>query len=178
MSADPLARFGEVPQFTLTSDDMTDGAPLAAGQFATAAGGGNSSPQLSWSGFPAETKSFAVTVHDPDAPTGAGFWHWAVFNLPVSCTSLPAGAGDLGGAGLPDRAVMLPNEMRQAAFAGAAPPEGTGAHRYQFIVHAVDVPSLDVDSQATPTVLSFNLHFHVLARAVLEATGAFGGANG
>ncbi|RNE67016.1 YbhB/YbcL family Raf kinase inhibitor-like protein [Cryobacterium tepidiphilum] len=178
MSADPLARFGEVPQFTVTSEDMTDGAPLAAAQFDASSGGGNTSPQLSWSGFPPETKSFAVTAYDPDAPTGSGFWHWAVFNLPASCTSLPAGAGEQGGAGLPDGAVMLPNELRQPAFTGAAPPEGTGTHRYQFIVHAVDGPSLDIDSQATPAVLGFNLHFHVLARAVLEATGAFGGATG
>lgn len=174
---DPLARFGAVPQFTLTSADMTDGAPLFAAQFGVDAGGSGQSPQLSWSGFPPETRSFAITVYDPDAPTGSGFWHWAVANLPVSLTSLPTDAGSPSSEALPPEALVLPNETRQAAFAGAGPPEGTGTHRYQFIVHAVDVPTLDLDPQSTPAVLGFNLHFHTLARAVLEATGTFGGAH-
>ncbi|TFD32313.1 YbhB/YbcL family Raf kinase inhibitor-like protein [Cryobacterium cryoconiti] len=173
---DPLARFGEVPLFTLTSSDMTDGAPLDAAQYGTGSGGRNLSPQLEWSGFPAGTKSFAVTVYDPDAPTGSGFWHWAVFNLPADCTSLPEAAGALQGRLLPTGAVTLPNEGRQPAFVGAGPPAGTGTHRYQFIVHAVDVARLDIDPDSTPAVLGFNLHFHTLARAVLEATGVHGGA--
>ncbi|MFO7688952.1 MAG: YbhB/YbcL family Raf kinase inhibitor-like protein [Cryobacterium sp.] len=155
---------------------MTPGAPLAAAQFSPDAGGGGQSPQLSWSGFPAGTRSFAVTVYDPDAPTGSGFWHWALCNLPVNVTALAAGAGAAGSAHLPEAARVLRNELREAGFAGAAPPEGTGTHRYQFIVHAVDVPVLDLDPESTPAVLGFNLHFHTLARAVLEATGAFGGA--
>ena len=174
---DPLDRFGTVPQFTLDSTDMTHGAPLKAAQFGPDAGGLGQSPQLSWSGFPAETQSFAVTMYDPDAPTGSGFWHWAGYNLPVSTTALAADAGAAGSAGLPEVARVLRNEMREAAFAGAGPPPGTGTHRYQFIVHAVDVASLDLDPQSTPAVLGFNLHFHTLARAVLEATGEFGGAD-
>ena len=173
---DPLARFCEVPLFTLTSTDMTDGAPLAAAQFGLGSGGRNVSPHLEWSGFPAGTKSFAVTVYDPDAPTGSGYWHWAVFNLPATCTSLPAGAGAPGGRLLPAGAVTLPNEARRPAFVGAGPPAGTGTHRYQFIVYAVDVARLDVDPDSTPAVLGFNLHSHTLGRAVLEATGVFGGA--
>jgi len=176
MTQDPLARFGEVPQFTLTSTDMADGQPLSAPQYGSDAGGEDRSPQLSWSGFPAGTKSFAVTMYDPDAPTGSGFWHWAVGNLSPSVTSLPAGAGAPGGAALPPEAFTLPNETRQAAFVGAGPPPGTGTHRYQFIVHAVDVERLELDPQSTPAVLGFNLHFHTLARAVLEATGVAGGA--
>jgi hypothetical protein len=175
---DPLARFGEVPLFTVTSTDLTDGAPLPAAQFDEAAGGRNTSPQLSWFGFPPETKSFAITAYDPDAPTGSGYWHWAVFNVPASVTSLEAGAGARGSTLLPSGAITLPNETREPEYIGAGPPEGTGTHRYQFIVHAVDVEDLGVDSQATPAVLGFNLHFHVLARAVLEATGEFGGAAG
>lgn len=176
-STDPLAKFNEVPLFTLTSTDMTDGAPLAAAQYGAASGGTNTSPQLSWSGFPPETKSFAVTVYDPDAPTGSGYWHWAAFNLPASVTSLATGAGARDSGLLPKGAILLPNDSGEADFAGAGPPEGTGTHRYQFIVHAVDVPTLDVDSKSTPAVLGFNLYFHVLARAVIEATGAFGGAS-
>lgn len=173
---DPLARFGEVPLFTLSSTDMTAEAPLAAAQYGRGSGGANISPQLSWSGFPPETKSFAVTVYDPDAPTGSGYWHWAVFNLPASVTTLEAGAGAPGGRLLPRGAVTLPNGAGQRAFVGAGPPAGTGTHRYQFIVHAVDLARLDVDPESTPAVLGFNLHFHTLARAVLEATGVYGGA--
>ncbi|TFC50075.1 YbhB/YbcL family Raf kinase inhibitor-like protein [Cryobacterium sp. TMT2-17-1] len=173
---DPLARFGAVPLFTLTSTDMTEGVPLTAAQYGTGSGGRNLSPHLEWSGFPADTKSFAVTLYDPDAPTGSGFWHWAVVNLPADCVALPADAGAPGGRLLPRGAVTLPNEGRQSAFVGASPPAGTGTHRYQFIVHAVDVARLDIDPDSTPAVLGFNLHFHTLARAVLEATGVHGGA--
>jgi hypothetical protein len=169
---DPLARFGEVPQFSLTSSDMTDGGPLRSAQYGADAGGADVSPQLSWRGFPAETQSFALTVFDPDAPTGSGFWHWAVANLPVSVTELSAGVQSL-----PAGSLVLPNELRLTSFSGAAPPPETGTHRYQFIVHALDVPTLDLDPQSTPGVLGFNLHFHTLARAVLEATGVAGGAS-
>ncbi|MDJ0377521.1 YbhB/YbcL family Raf kinase inhibitor-like protein [Cryobacterium sp. PH31-L1] len=172
MTNDPLARFGEVPQFSLSSTDMTDGAPLGPAQYGADAGGADVSPQLSWSGFPAETQSFALTVYDPDAPTGSGFWHWAVANLPASVTDLAAGIDTL-----PAGSLVLPNEVRLSSFIGAGPPPGTGTHRYQFIVHSVDVPTLDLDSQSTPAVLGFNLHFHTLARAVLEATGVAGGAS-
>jgi len=184
VTQDPLAIFTEVPQFSLTSTDMTDGDALRPAQYSADSGGADVSPQLSWWGFPPETQSFAVTVFDPDAPTGSGFWHWAVLNLPVSVTNLAAGAGaadggsaaSAAGSGLPEGALTLPNEMRLTSFSGAAPPPDTGTHRYQFIVHAVDVPTLDLDPQSTPGVLGFNLHFHTLARAVLEATGVAGGA--
>ncbi|MDH6235541.1 YbhB/YbcL family Raf kinase inhibitor-like protein [Cryobacterium sp. CG_9.6] len=177
MTIDPLARFGEVPQFTLTSTDMTDAAPLFAPQYGAASGGEDHSPELTWTGFPPETKSFAVTMYDPDAPTGSGFWHWAIYNLPVSVTSLAAGAGAAASPLLPPEARTLPNETRQRSFVGAGPPPGTGTHRYQFIVHALDVESLELDPESTPAVLGFNAHFHVLGRAVLEATGVAGGAD-
>lgn len=172
MTNDPLARFGAVPQFSLTSTDMTDGGPLRPAQYGVGAGGTDVSPQLSWTGFPPETQSFALTVYDPDAPTGSGYWHWAVANLPVSVTELSAGVD-----ALPAGSLVLPNEQRLTSFSGAAPPPGTGTHRYQFIVHAVDVAGFELDAQATPAVLGFNLHFHTLARAVLEATGVAGGAS-
>jgi Raf kinase inhibitor-like YbhB/YbcL family protein len=173
---DPFARFGAVPQFSLASSVMSDGGPLAAAQYGSGAGGQDVSPDLSWSGFPAETQSFALTVYDPDAPTGSGYWHWAVFNIPATVTGLPTGAGVENSPLLPAGAVVMPNETRQPAYIGASPPAGTGTHRYQFVVHALDVASLDVDPQGTPAVLGFNVHFHTLARAVLEATGVAGGA--
>ncbi|GAB3582581.1 YbhB/YbcL family Raf kinase inhibitor-like protein [Leifsonia lichenia] len=169
-----MERFGAVPQFTVTSDDVAQDTPLAAAQWGAGGGGGDISPQLSWSGFPSETKSFAVTIHDPDAPTGSGFWHWAVFNIPADVTSLDANAGAEGGANLPQGAAMLSNELRSKSFTGAGPPPGTGTHHYNVIVHALDVDHLDLDQESTPAVLGFNAHFHSLARAVITPTATAG----
>ncbi|MBL3685507.1 YbhB/YbcL family Raf kinase inhibitor-like protein [Leucobacter zeae] len=175
-AVNPYAVMRQVPEFVLSSADIQDGEPLPAEVYAAHAGGANRSPQLSWSGFPEGTRSFAVTCFDPDAPTGSGFWHWAVANLPASTTSLPAGAGDPGSGLLPEGAVTMPNEQREPAFTGAAPPEGTGVHHYWFVVHALDVERIDVDPQATPAVLGFMMRDAVLARAVIVATGEFDGA--
>ena len=177
---DPYAGMRSVPAFVLTSDDIQDGEPLPAEVYAEYAGGSNHSPQLTWAGFPAETKSFAVTCFDPDAPTGSGFWHWSVANIPATVTSLPTNAGAAPGTPgselLPEGAITMPNEMRESAFTGAAPPEHTGVHHYWFVVHALDVDRIEVDPQATPAVMGFVMRDHVLARAVIVATGAFGDA--
>ncbi|WP_020669274.1 YbhB/YbcL family Raf kinase inhibitor-like protein [Amycolatopsis nigrescens] len=160
-----------VPSFTVRSDDLSDGQTLAAPQLSGlfgVPGGEDVSPHLAWSGFPAETKSFAVTCFDPDAPTASGFWHWAVFDLPASVTELATGAGD--GSGLPDSAITLSNDGGVRRFLGAAPPPGHGPHRYLFVVHAVDVESLGI-SDGTPAFLGFNLFSHTLARATL--TGVY-----
>ncbi len=159
----------QVPGFELTSTDVTDGAPLPSPQVSgvMGAGGEDRSPQLSWSGFPEGTRSFAVTVYDPDAPTHSGFWHWAVANIPVSVTELPSGASD---GGLPEGAVQLRNDAGIAGYVGAAPPAGHGPHRYFIAVHAVDVERLDVTPDASPAFLGFNLFSHTLARAVLVGT--------
>ena len=172
----PYAGMRAVPSFTLTSTEIQDGEPLPAEVYAEGAGGSNRSPQLAWSGFPEGTKSFAVTCFDPDAPTGSGFWHWAVANIPASVTELGPDAGALGGAGLPAGATLMPNETRELAFTGAAPPEGTGVHHYWFVVHALDVERVEVDPQATPAVMGFMMRDAVLARAIIVATGEFGGA--
>jgi Raf kinase inhibitor-like YbhB/YbcL family protein len=163
---DPFARLPQVPSFTLTSTNVEDGKPLSAGQKA----GGDASPQLTWSGAPAETRSYAVTVYDPDAPTGSGFWHWAVAGIPASTTSLPEGAGDDTGSGLPDSAVQYPNDARLARYIGAAPPAGHGEHRYFITVHALDVDDLGVPADATPALLGFTMAGHILGRATLVGT--------
>jgi len=169
----PFARLPEVPSFTLTSTTVEDGKPLAppqlSGMFGMP-GGQDASPQLTWSGAPAGTKSYAVTVYDPDAPTGSGFWHWAVANLPATTTSLPEGAGDDTGAGLPAGAVQLPNDARAARYLGAAPPAGHGEHRYFITVHALGTDDIGVPADATPAMLGFTMAGHILARATLVAT--------
>lgn len=172
----PYALMREVPEFELSSTDIQHGEPLPAEQYGEHAGGQNLSPQLSWSEFPEETQSFAVTCYDPDAPTGSGFWHWAVANIPASVTTLPAGAGSLGSTDLPEGSLTLPNETREPAFTGSAPPEHTGVHHYWFVVHALSVPHLDVDPQSTPAVLGFTMRDVTLARAIIVATAEFGAA--
>jgi Raf kinase inhibitor-like YbhB/YbcL family protein len=131
------------------------------------AGGEDRSPHLTWSGFPPDTQSFAVTVYDPDAPTASGFWHWAVANIPASVSELPAGAGSPGGPGLPPGAVTVGNDAALRQYVGAAPPPGHGPHRYFTVVHAVDVPSLDLPEEARPAYLGMQLFTHTLARAML-----------
>jgi Raf kinase inhibitor-like YbhB/YbcL family protein len=170
---DPFARLPEAPSFTLTSDNVADGEPLPAAQLSGmfgVPGGRDASPQLSWSGAPEGTKGYAVTVYDPDAPTGSGFWHWAVANIPADVTSLPEGAGDDTGSGLPESAVQLPNDARAARFVGGAPPAGHGPHRYFVTVTALDVVDLGVPADATPAYLGFTMAGHVLGRAWLVAT--------
>ncbi len=169
MSYNPYERLPQVPSFEVTSENVKDGEKLSnphvSGVFG--AGGEDVSPQLSWSGFPEGTKSFAVTMYDPDAPTASGFWHWAVTDIPVSTTSLPRGAGDDTGSGLPAGAFQLKGDAGAARYIGAAPPSGHGKHRYFIVVHAVDVESLGLGKDATPAVLGFNLFFHTLGRATL-----------
>ena len=153
-----------VPSFTVTSDDVTDGHPLKDDQVAAA---GNTSPQLSWSGAPEGTKSFVVTCFDPDAPTPSGFWHWDLVDIPADVTSLATGAAS---GDLPAGAFHVRNDGGEAGFMGAAPPQGDHPHRYFFVVHAVQEETLGVDADASNAVVSFNLAFKTLGRAILHGT--------
>lgn len=163
---DPYTLLPAVPAFTVTSADVTDGRPLKDDQVAAL---GNTSPQLSWSDVPEGTRSFTVTCFDPDAPTPSGFWHWVLVDLPADVTSLDAGAG-AEGADLPGNAFMCRNDGGGKAFMGAAPPAGDQVHRYYFVVHAVKEDTLGVDSDASPAVVSFNLAFKTLGRAIIHGT--------
>lgn len=152
--------------FTLTSNGFSDGDTLPDAQVQAK---DNLSPHLAWSGAPEGTRSYAVTVFDPDAPTGSGFWHWTVANIPVDVTELPAGAGSLKGA-LPPGAVSGRTDFGEPGFGGAAPPPGHGPHRYVFTVFAVDQETLPVTENDTGAKYGFNLHFHTLAKASITAT--------
>jgi len=163
---DPYSLMPALPSFTLTSQDVTDGQPLKQDQVHA---GGNTSPQLSWSGAPEGTKSYVVPCFDPDAPTPSGFWHWALVDVPADVTELPAGAG-AADAELPGKAFHVASDFGTKDFGGAAPPAGDQVHRYYFVVHAVGEETLGVDDGVTPAVVSFNLAFKALARAVLVGT--------
>ncbi len=130
--------------------------------------GDNVSPQLSWSGAPAQTKSYAVTVYDPDAPTGSGWWHWTLVNIPATTTSLAAGAGSPD-AKLPEGEVSGRNDFGTVGYGGACPPVGDKPHRYRFTVWALKVPHLDVDANSSGALVGYMLHFNSLAHATLTA---------
>ena len=147
--------------FSLTSNDFKDGDILPDAQVQAK---GNTSPHLAWSGSPEGTKSFAVTCFDPDAPTGSGFWHWTVANIPANVSEIPAGGP------VPSGAVEGRTDYGATGFGGAAPPAGHGPHRYIFTVFAVDVDSLPVTTDDSGAKYGFNLHFHTLAKATLTAT--------
>ncbi|MGV3103935.1 YbhB/YbcL family Raf kinase inhibitor-like protein [Rothia sp. 32237D007AR] len=168
LNRQPYADLPELPTFTLTSTDISEGQTLPRAQVSgtMGAGGQDLSPQLSWEGFPAETKSFVVTCFDPDAPTPSGFWHWTVSNIPATVTELPTGAA----SNLPSGALAHLNDGGTREFLGAAPPAGHGPHRYIFCVTAVDVEKLDLDEDASCAVVNFNLFSHGIARAFLTAT--------
>jgi Raf kinase inhibitor-like YbhB/YbcL family protein len=157
-----------VPAFTVTSDDVVDGEQVALTFVHDSCGGQNRSPQLSWSGFPPETRSFVVSCFDPDAPIVSGFWHWTAVDIPVSVTSLDQNAGE-SDATLPG-GFHVRSDFGTAAYGGCAPPPGDHPHRYVFVVTAVDVPALGVDASAAPAVVGFNLAFHTLARAAIAPT--------
>ncbi|HEY0755130.1 MAG TPA: YbhB/YbcL family Raf kinase inhibitor-like protein [Ktedonobacteraceae bacterium] len=169
MSHNPYESLPKVATFVVTSNDIRDGEKLSLAQVSGifGAGGQDVSPQLAWRDFPSDTKSFAVTIYDPDAPTASGFWHWAVVDISLSVTELPTGAGDKEGSGLPAGAFQLQNDASIAQYVGAAPPASHGKHRYFTVVHALDVETLGLGANATPAFLGFYMFSHTVGRAIL-----------
>ena len=158
--------------FTLTSPDIADGSTIAQSFEFDGFGcsGRNQSPVLRWSGAPEGTKGFAVNVYDPDAPTGSGFWHWYVIDLPASVSELPANAGAKGGAHLPAGARQIRNDYGQYAWGGMCPPPGDKPQRYIFTVHALSVERIDVPDDAPAALAGFMVNAHTLAKASFTAT--------
>ncbi len=156
----------------ISSADFKDGEYLAmdhvlASEYGFGCSGGNRSPQLSWSGAPAGTRSFTLTCYDPDAPTGSGFWHWVVANMPANVNELPAGAGNPSSGELPAGAVHIRNDVGTREYAGPCPPQGDHPHRYIFTIFAVGVEGLQVNADTSAAVVGFQLHFNTLAKAEL-----------
>ena len=157
--------------FSLSSPDIKPGAMLTNAQVFNGFGcsGDNKSPALSWSGAPKDTKSFAVTLYDPDAPTGSGWWHWVVINLPGDATGIAAGAGTANSTALPKGAVQGRTDFGSAAFGGACPPVGDKPHRYIFTVYALKVPKIDVPADATAALTGFMINANKLGAATFTA---------
>lgn len=153
--------------FKLASPELTPGGRFEArhvyGGFGCS--GGNVSPALSWSGAPAGTKSFALTVYDPDAPTGSGWWHWVMFDIPATVTALPAGAGDPAGGKAPKGAVQTGTDFGKPGFGGPCPPQGDPAHRYVFTLFALKVEKLGADPASTAAMVGFMLNANALGKA-------------
>jgi len=152
-------------EFTLKSSDL--GGQLTEEQVFSGFGchGKNISPALQWSNAPVNTKSFAVTVYDPDAPTGSGWWHWVVFNIPSTVHQLKRDAGNLRKGLAPGGAVQSVTDFGKPGFGGACPPAGDKAHRYIFTVYALDTPKLDLDAKSPPAMVGYFLNQHAIAKA-------------
>lgn len=159
----------EAAAFDVTSADITDGARLDLLHAAPDAGGKGQSPHLSWAGAPQETRSYAITCFDPDAPTVSGFWHWMIADIPATTSELPTDASARLATLLPE-ATALNNDTGTTDYAGAAPPPGDRAHRYIFTIHALSVNKLPVDAELSPAVAAFNIVATTIARAHLVPT--------
>ncbi|MDY0049699.1 MAG: YbhB/YbcL family Raf kinase inhibitor-like protein [Halothiobacillaceae bacterium] len=157
-------------EFTVSSPQIAPNATLANEQVFKGFGceGDNISPQLLWKNAPEGTKSFAVTAYDPDAPTGSGWWHWVVFNIPADAIGLPKGAGNPEAGLLPKTVIQSRTDFGQPGYGGPCPPVGHGPHRYQFTVHALKVDSLPLDAQAPAAMVGFYLNQNSLGKATLE----------
>ncbi|GLQ33557.1 YbhB/YbcL family Raf kinase inhibitor-like protein [Litoribrevibacter albus] len=155
---------------TLTSSDINAGEKMPKAQEFAGFGcsGSNLSPQLSWANAPANTKSFAITAYDPDAPTGSGWWHWVVANIPASVSSLESGAGS-DNSTMPAGSQTFRTDYGSKGFGGACPPEGDKAHRYQFKVFALDVDTLELPADGSAALVGYYLNAHALETATLEA---------
>lgn len=166
------AHTANAANFTLKSSEIREAGRVPDEQIFNSFGcqGGNVSPALTWSHAPVGTKSFAVTVYDPDAPTGSGWWHWVVFNIPASVTSLPKNAGDPQGTRMPSGGVQSRTDFGKPGYGGPCPPAGDKPHRYQFTIYALKTERLPLDMDAPAAMVGFYLHQNTIQKAVLQAS--------
>jgi Raf kinase inhibitor-like YbhB/YbcL family protein len=162
---DPYEFLPPVPRFDVTSEDVADGVLMDKRFAHRSAGGQNASPHLRWSGFPSQTRSFAITCFDPDAPAVSGFWHWLLVGLPETTV-------ELGRNGVVADAWSARNDYGEQGYGGPAPPPGDGEHRYLFVVHALGTADMGLDAAASAAFVSFHLTTHALARARVSPTFA------
>lgn len=157
--------------FTLTATTFNDGETLPKKHVYNQGGygGENSSPALKWENAPEGTKSFALSVYDPDAPTGSGFWHWYVINIPADVTELAEGAGSPSSPSVPNAARQMSNDIAEQGFVGAFPPQGDAPHRYIFTVYALGVEHIDLPDNATTAFTGFNVKANAIAEASITA---------
>ncbi|MEN7342129.1 MAG: YbhB/YbcL family Raf kinase inhibitor-like protein [Pseudomonadota bacterium] len=155
---------------TATSDDIEHGSFMAKAQEFNGFGcdGEDQSPHLAWSGAPEGTKAYAVFAYDPDAPTGSGWWHWQIINIPGDVTELAAGAGSTDSKNIPAGSQQMRNDYGGVGFGGACPPPGDGAHRYQFTVYALPQP-LDIPADASAALTGYMVKANALAGVTIEA---------
>lgn len=157
--------------FTLSSDDIAQGEFMAKAQEYNGFGcsGGDLSPHLKWSNAPKDTKSFAITAYDPDAPTGSGWWHWQVVNIPATIMEIPAGAGDLKTSSFSAGVRQIKNDFGSRSFGGACPPEGHGVHHYRFTVHALSVETLELPEDASGALTGYMINAHTIESSTIES---------
>lgn len=159
-------------KFTLESSEVRPNVKISEKQVYNGLGcsGGNVSPSLTWNNPPPGTKSFAITVYDPDAPSGSGWWHWILFNLPADARSLPVGAGDPKSGKLPKGTVQSLTDFGAPGYGGPCPPKGDRPHRYIFTVHALEVDKLDVDEKSMPAMVGFTINSNRIDKATFTST--------
>jgi Raf kinase inhibitor-like YbhB/YbcL family protein len=176
--ADAAQKSNKVLRLIVTSEQISPGGKIADEQVTDFPGfgcsGGNVSPEIRWSGAPTGTKSFAVTMYDPDAPTGSGFWHWVVFNIPATANELPKNAGDVKANLVPPGTIQSREDFGVPGYNGPCPPPGDKPHRYYLSVYALDIDKLGPDQNTSAAVVGFNIHAHTLAKGTL--TGKYGRA--
>ena len=157
--------------FTVTSTEIRNNSHIANEQVFNSFGcqGGNVSPGLQWKDAPRETKSFAITVYDPDAPTGSGWWHWVMFNVPANITSVAKGAGDIVASLTPAGAIQSRTDFGKPGYGGPCPPAGDKPHRYQITIYALKVDKLPLDENAPAAMVGYYLNQNLILKAVLNA---------
>ncbi len=154
---------GYTQTFTLTSTDI--GGQATKKQVFTSCGGENISPELKWTNVPEGTKSFAVTMYDKDAPTGSGWWHWLVFDIPADVDGFKTNAGNISSGLMPEKAIQSITDFGKYGYSGPCPPKGNGIHQYLITVYALNKETLGLDKDANPALVGFYLNFATIQKA-------------